>query len=126
MRAGYVPARGVIEVGDFPEPRVEQAGDVIVQVSAASICGSDLKRVFSDVASLFPLLPGQPGHEGVGRVTSTSSDRFREGDLVLLLPAHDGARNRCFAEFMVISEKTALPLPEGELDHLLMGQQVGT
>ncbi len=113
----------VIEVPD-PTPDL---GEVLVRTHAASICGSDLHKVFEGTyEGGFPAPAGFPGHEGVGRVVASRSGRFAAGDRVLTVPLPDNAR--CYAELQVVGEDFLVPLPpsDGDLDRLLMAQQLGT
>ncbi len=112
----------VVEVPD-PAPG---PGEVLVRTHAASICGSDLHKVFEGTyEDGFPAPAGFPGHEGVGRVVASRSGRFTAGDTVLTVPLPDVAR--CYAELQVVGEDFLVPLPaDGDLDRLLMAQQLGT
>jgi threonine dehydrogenase-like Zn-dependent dehydrogenase len=71
---------GQVAVCDVPKPDVQSSTEVIVKVTFAAICGSDLSvyRCRTDRK------PGQLlGHEFVGRVVEAGSDvELREGDLV--------------------------------------------
>ena len=42
MRAAIFNGPGVIEIGERPEPRIEQPTDAVVRVVMACVCGSDL------------------------------------------------------------------------------------
>jgi 2-desacetyl-2-hydroxyethyl bacteriochlorophyllide A dehydrogenase len=67
MRAGVWQARGVIAPDDVAEPTLRDEHDVLVAISYAGICGSDLHIVDGRL-----LRAGQPprviGHEMVGRI----------------------------------------------------------
>ncbi|MBV8200744.1 MAG: alcohol dehydrogenase catalytic domain-containing protein, partial [Acidobacteria bacterium] len=45
MQAVTLKEIGVVELADRPEPRLEQAGDALVRVTTAAICGSDVHVV---------------------------------------------------------------------------------
>ena len=67
MRAAVFKGSGVVELEDVPEPTVEADDDVIIEVEACGICGSDLQ--------ILNVPPGHPadvgvvmGHEFIGRV----------------------------------------------------------
>lgn len=71
---------------DVPEPKLKKNDDVMVQVSASAICGSDLHAKHG-------LIPGIPigtimGHEFVGKIVEVGSDvtRFKTGDRVAAPP----------------------------------------
>ncbi|KFX99341.1 hypothetical protein V490_01832 [Pseudogymnoascus sp. VKM F-3557] len=73
-----------VVVKDVPRPTIQTPTDVIVRVTTASICGSDLHNYHglfggSDV-------PYQMGHEAVGIVDKTGSSvqTFKKGDRVII------------------------------------------
>ncbi len=125
MRAAFMKEAGRVEVGDFPDPTA-RPGEVLVRMHHASICGSDTHVVldgfhrperFGD--------PGYPGHEGVGVVEVSCSDRFTVGDRVLTVPP--GWLGACWAELQVVPEAYLVPVPDGlSLERGLMAQQLGT
>jgi alcohol dehydrogenase len=70
MRAVVYAGRGRIAVDDVPPPRIEHELDAIVDVRAASICGTDLHLIHGDGL----LAPGvRLGHEYTGVVTDVGS-----------------------------------------------------
>lgn len=124
MRAGRVMVPGRVEVDEFPVP-APGPGEVLLRTLGASICGSDVKAVFGRLREGFPLPPGAPGHESVGEVLESRSDRFAPGDVVLAapVPAFSGA----FADRQVVPEASLVPLRAGaDVDAAMMGQQLGT
>jgi 2-desacetyl-2-hydroxyethyl bacteriochlorophyllide A dehydrogenase len=81
MRAVAFREVGRVEIIEVDEPDLLDAGDAIVRVSLAGICGSDL-HFFHGKA---PLEPGEIiGHEAVGVVelVGPAVERFRPGDRV--------------------------------------------
>ena len=78
-----------ITLGETPDP-VPKPDEVIVQVAAVGICGSDMHMYEADAATGYMLYPGYVkapnilGHEFAGRVVSVGSAvrDLREGDLV--------------------------------------------
>ena len=67
MRAAVFKGSGVVELEDVPEPTVQADDDVVIEVEACGICGSDLQ--------ILNVPPGHPadvgvvmGHEFIGRV----------------------------------------------------------
>lgn len=121
-----MPGPGRLAVGDFPDPRPTSDGDVLVQMHYASVCGSDLHMLYDGLHREDMLgRPGYPGHEGVGVVAESRSDRFPVGTPVLALPPGDAGG--CFAELQVLGEGQLVALPyDGDLPRLLMAQQLGT
>jgi threonine dehydrogenase-like Zn-dependent dehydrogenase len=70
MRAAVFKGNGVVRLEDVPDPVVEAADDVVIEVEACGICGSDLQ--------ILNVPPGHPadvgvvmGHEFIGRVRAT-------------------------------------------------------
>jgi L-iditol 2-dehydrogenase len=126
MRAAFVPEPNRVEVGDFPEPVAQHPGDLVVKMSRASICGSDVHSVYHGFHNPAGLgKPGYPGHEGVGVVVESKSDRFRVGQTVLTVPV--GNIGGCFAEYQAIHESQVVELPDGvDEAAILMAQQYGT
>jgi len=83
MKAAVVREFGkplVIEDVPIPQPGV---GQVLVQVRACGVCGTDLHAVRGEWP-VKPKPPFIPGHEGVGEVVATGPGvtHLREGDLV--------------------------------------------
>lgn len=125
LTAGRLVAPGRVEVGRFPLPSA-QPGDVLVRTRLAAICGSDLHVVFDEPdRDDLPGPPGFPGHESVGEVVESRSDRVHVGDLVLVTTI--GIAGRGFASRQVVPDTELVPLATGaEVETLLMAQQLGT
>jgi alcohol dehydrogenase len=71
MRAVVFQGQGHKSVQDVPDPQVTDDGDVIVQVDATTICGTDLHILSGDVPSV---RAGRIlGHEAVGTVDEVGS-----------------------------------------------------
>lgn len=84
MRAAVLRATGAVDVRDVdpPEPR---PGEVLVELRAVGICGSDLHAFRGDHP--FRKAPVILGHEGAGRVLRPAAGgRWREGDRVAVMP----------------------------------------
>lgn len=77
--------QGVQELAfqDVPDPELRDPGDVVVQVEAAGLCGSDLHPYFGREGGLDP--GTVMGHEFVGRVVEVGPrvSAFRPGDRVV-------------------------------------------
>jgi L-iditol 2-dehydrogenase len=89
MKTASVKEPSVISVDETDEPSLE-SGEILVQMQACGICGSDLEKVFGQY--------GQPsmrlGHEPSGIVVEVSSDvtDFKKGDRVFThhhVPCYD-------------------------------------
>ncbi|AJW70550.1 zinc-dependent dehydrogenase [Nitrosopumilus adriaticus] len=89
MKTAFVKGPSVISVDDTEKPSIGD-GDVLVQMSACGICGSDLEKVFGQY--------GQPsmrlGHEPSGIILDVGSNvsEFKKGDRVFThhhVPCYD-------------------------------------
>lgn len=82
MRSVIVTGPGQIAVETVPDPVLTGAGDALVRVRSAAICGSDLHFYDGDL----PFFPVAVGHEVIGEVLEVGADvrRFRPGDRVLV------------------------------------------
>jgi L-iditol 2-dehydrogenase len=124
VRAVQLVREGTFEVVDVPVP-TPGSGEVLVQMQSASVCGSDLRTIFGGHVTAFPLLPGRPGHEGVGTIIESRSAAWNEGDRVLTVPM-PGA-GACFAELQVVAENFLLALtPQADPHEIVMAQPLGT
>jgi len=125
MRAAVVVEKGVVRCDEVEIPR-PAIGEVLVRTRAASICGSDLHMVNTGWAMhAFPAIAGHPGHEAVGEVVESLSDKFASGDVVLTTP-HIW-NSRCFADYQVVDDAHVLKLePDVDLDTVTLAQQLGT
>ena len=72
MRAAVFKGSGTVELEEVPEPSVEAPDDVVIEVEACGICGTDVQ--------ILNVPPGHPatagvvmGHEFIGRVRATGS-----------------------------------------------------
>jgi NADPH2:quinone reductase len=86
MRAVEVAAPGVVNVIDAPVPE-PQIGELLVQVRAGGICGTDLHILDGEFPPApYPLIPG---HEFAGVVAQIGKDvkGFSEGDRVAVDPS---------------------------------------
>jgi L-iditol 2-dehydrogenase len=125
MRAAYMPRSGQIAVGEFAIPKPSK-GQLLVRMSRASICGSDVHTVFHGFASEDNFgKPGYPGHEGVGEIVDAGASHLSAGTPVLTAPI--GNSGGCFADYQVLGDRYVVPLPAGgDPARLLMAQVLGT
>lgn len=76
---GNLKAYVLREINDFRLEEVERphpkAGEVLVEVKAAGICGSDIPRIYTTGTYHYPLIPG---HEFSGKVVEAGADPGRE------------------------------------------------
>jgi threonine dehydrogenase-like Zn-dependent dehydrogenase len=84
MRALVVDRPGVSAVRQVPEP-VPGPGEVLVEVAAAGICGSDLEVLDGRRPAAYVDYPVVPGHEWAGRVVTAGPgvDGVAPGDPVV-------------------------------------------
>lgn len=87
MKAVVIGRDRQIELADVPYPRIENADDVIVRVTAATICGTDVHAKHGLVPGVGPGTIN--GHEFVGIVEEVGPGvkRFKAGDRVTAPPA---------------------------------------
>jgi len=87
MRAAVFKGQGVVVLEDVPEPTVEADDDVVIEVEACGVCGTDLQ--------ILNVPPGHPadagvvmGHEFIGRVRAVGANAgdFRVGQRVTVDP----------------------------------------
>lgn len=69
MKAVVYDAPGQFELRDIPQP-APQAGQVLLKVLIAGICGTDLHLHHGEFGPSYPLIPG---HEIVGEVIAHGS-----------------------------------------------------
>jgi len=84
MRAVVFHGPGEKSWDEVPDPKIEDDGDMIVQVDSVTICGTDLHILKGDVPEV---VPGRVlGHEAVGTVVETGAGvrNRRVGERVLL------------------------------------------
>lgn len=69
MKAVVYDGIGKIKVDSVPAPKIREDTDALVRVTAASICGTDVRLFWGTMNDLIPIVPGdQLGHEFVGVV----------------------------------------------------------
>jgi propanol-preferring alcohol dehydrogenase len=126
--------REKLKLEEIPIPTVGEK-DVLIEIRAAGVCGSDLHFIHGDIP-LPTKLPVTPGHEMAGIVVETgkSVTDLKKGDRVsvnYMVSCGDceycnqGADNLCtkvgslchtfdggFAEYVLVPERNAFPLPE--------------
>ena len=134
MRAVIVERPGVVRVDDVPEPEPGPE-DVVIQVGACGICGTDVHIVDGEFPpARYPVIPG---HELGGEVVAvgTNVNAFKIGDRVGVEPnlncgacyyCQRGMGNICerldgigstysggFAERVAVPQRALYPLPDG-------------
>lgn len=131
MRAAWITGARQVETRTFPDPRPE-GEDVVVQIEAAAICGSDLHSLYQTEGEV----PFIPGHEASGVVVAVDKPRtLKVGDRVATtamnacgvcehcrmgytiycrapVGCYGFGLNGVHAEQLRISERSLLPLPD--------------
>lgn len=108
MKAVVFKDLGTWTFEDRLEPEIKRANDVLVEVEAASICGTDV-HVLGNPPGFIGTKGSILGHECVGVVRKTGSlvEAFKEGDRVVLVPnlpcghcecCRNGKANMCMNE----------------------------
>jgi len=125
-----------LRIEERPTPKVGP-GQVLIEMKAVGICGSDLKLYkYGVLGTLEPSEPFVMGHEGTGRVIEVGAgvDGLAIGDRVCINPqascyhcfyCHRGEHNLCenldfksvtgdgvFSEYVIVRADQAIPLPE--------------
>jgi len=132
MRAAVIKAPGEVEVSTVEDP-MPGPRDVVVDVAACGICGTDLHILQGEFA---PTLPVVPGHEFAGEVVAvgTAVTELRAGERVAVDPSlfcnecyycRRGQNNLCerwaaigvttaggAAEFALAPVGNCIPLPD--------------
>lgn len=135
MKAYVLHGIGDIRLEEMKTPS-PSAGEVLVKVEVAGICGSDIPRFYDTGAHLHPLIPG---HEFSGWVAEVGEQADRSWlhkrvGVFPLVPCYDcppcqkkqyemcrkysylgSRRNGGFAEYAVVPEKNLIELPESVL-----------
>jgi len=136
MRAVVFPAPESVAVEYVDDP-VCAPDEVIIQVSLAGICGTDLHIYRNEYMSSFPLIPGHEFGGVVAEVGGRVQD-LRRGDRVAVDPnlycnscefCRDQQNNHClnwqgvgitrpggFAEYVAVPARACYRLPEGLTD----------
>ncbi len=90
MKAAVISSPGVVEVATVEDP-TPGPRDVVIEVAACGLCGTDLHILQGEFA---PTLPVVPGHEFAGTIVALGPavTGLREGDRVAVdpsLPCHE-------------------------------------
>lgn len=122
MRALVFTAVNKLELQDVPMPGLERPDDVLIEVKAAGVCGSDLHGYTGASGRRVP--PLIMGHEATGRVVAVGpavTDR-RVGERVAVMPleVQNGTR-RLMGKDAPGAYATHVVWPAGRLFHLPEG-----
>ncbi len=99
MLAAQLTGIRAIRVADVPDPDPPGKGEVMIQVHAVGICGSDVHHyVEGGIGSRKVVYPFIPGHEAAGMVLAVGADveGLQVGNRVMIEPAmHCGRCDQC-------------------------------
>lgn len=135
MRAIVVEKPGKYSMKEVPDPRIQNPNEVLVEIMAVGICGSDISLLHGgNAAATYPRIPG---HEMTGRIQAVGSavTKVKAGDRVIVEPIRycgtchackRGRFNACrylevisvhadggFCEYFVCPETEVHLLPDG-------------
>lgn len=139
MKALLLSSYEHLQLADLPAP-VPGSDDVLIEVAACGICGSDVHGYDGSSGRRIP--PIVMGHEAAGRIAATGANatKFSVGDRVtfdstvycgscefcrrgevnlcekrqvLGVSCGDYRREGAFAEYVVVPERIVFPLPDG-------------
>ena len=117
MKAAYIDQFGgpeVLQYGDLPDP-VAAAGQVVVDVAAASVNGADWRvRAGQYGQATFPLVLGRDFSGSVAAV-GAGVDDLKIGDAVF--GVHEAGREGAYAEKLAITAAIVAKKPDG-LSHI--------
>jgi len=126
-----------LELVERPEPEPERARDVVVRIGGAGVCATDLHAIDGLMEPAGLTVPVVLGHENAGWVHAVGDDvsTVVAGDAVLVYPPYScglcvacrrGNDMHCihhqftgltrdggFAEYVVVDERSLIPLPAG-------------
>lgn len=106
-KAAFIAKPGIIEYETVKTPLLK-ANEVLVKLAGCGLCASNIPVWEGREWFSYPMPPGVPGHEGWGIVTAMGENvsEVAPGQLVAVL------NNNAFAEYVVVEQQDAVPLPE--------------
>ncbi|MBM03511.1 MAG: hypothetical protein CL766_01830 [Chloroflexi bacterium] len=126
MKAARLTGPKKISFEDAPIPEIKSSQSLI-KLHYVSICGSDIRHAYGPVLpeEEYPLKLGNPCHELVGTIAETRSEKFKEGQRVIVLPSEESSGG--LVEYIAGDEDKIALLPEhGDLKEWMMCQPSGT
>ena len=85
MKAGVLTGPNELVLDEVPDPRLE-AGDLLIRVKAATVCGTDI-RIFRGRKTMGIRYPSILGHEFAGEVVAGGNGTWKSGQAVCVCPA---------------------------------------
>ncbi|MDB6123170.1 MAG: threonine dehydrogenase [Pedosphaera sp.] len=120
MRVAVIDAPGHIRIDRTKKPEPGENA-VRVRLEGCGVCGSNLPPWEGRPWFKYPLAPGEPGHEGWGRIDAVGQNvtKFKVGDRVAMLSY------RAYAEYDVADEKSMVRIPASMDDKPFPGEPLG-
>lgn len=126
MKAARISGPKKWEILDVDMPQLKD-GQCLIKLERWSVCGSDIRHAYGPVhpEESYPMNIGGPCHECAGTIVESQSDRFREGQRVIVLPTWGGTGG--LVEYMAGDPGRMVALPDyGDLSEWVMCQPSGT
>ena len=112
MKVAYFTGVRKLEIRDQPEPKLEEAGSVLVRIDRVGVCGSDVHYYLRGrIGDQTVEYPATLGHECSGTVMEAGPDveSLAAGDRVAIDPAADAHARRVSA-LLALGEPSALEI----------------
>ena len=126
MKAARIKAPKQFEVMDVEAPEISD-GQCLIRLERWSVCGSDIRHAYGPILpeEEYPMRIGAPCHEAAGTIVESRSDKFREGQRVIVLPTWGGPG--ALVEYIAGNADRIAALPDdGDLSEWLTCQPSGT
>ena len=126
MKAARLSGPKNFEISEVDVPDL-QDGECLIHLESWSICGSDIRHGYGPVypEEDYPMRLGTPCHEAAGTIVESRTDRFHEGQRVIVLPTRDGPG--ALVEYLAGKPDRMVALPDdGDLGEWVMCQPSGT
>jgi L-iditol 2-dehydrogenase len=128
MKVAMLTGVKELDVRDIAAPELINSGDVLVQVRAVGICGSDVHNYLEGgTGSRKVVYPFIPGHEASGQVVAVGEavTRVKPGDRIMIEPAfYCGVCDQCRAGRFNTCRKIMFLSSAGELQGCMCGQVI--
>ena len=126
MKAARISGPKQFELLDVDPPDL-QDGQCLIRLESWSVCGSDIRHAYGSVypEEHYPLGIGRPCHECAGTIVESRTDRFNEGQRVIVIPTQDGHGG--LVEYTAgRPDRMVAPPDDGDLGEWVMCQPSGT
>ena len=91
MKAAQLTGPKRFDIIETDMPTVED-GQCLIQLERWSVCGSDIRHGYGPLhpEEDYPMKVGAPCHECAGTIIESRTDKFSEGQRVIVLPTFAG------------------------------------